>query len=77
MCKPFDELLILPNKAQKGSNFHVGLGWSKLNHSFQFLFAGLHTLSGDVMSQIVDLILEEFHTWWVLAPGCAPRSDQT
>ena len=36
------------------------LGWNNLSHSFQFLFAGPHIHSGDMMSPIVDLIPEEF-----------------
>ena len=61
MCKPFDESLIVPHQAQKGSDFHVSLGQSDLSHSFQVLFAGPHTLSGDMMSHIVYLIPEEIH----------------
>ena len=34
-------------------------------------------LFGDMMSQIVNLILEGIHTFWVLASGCAPRRNQT
>ena len=60
MCKPLDELLIVPHQAQKGSDFYVSLGWSKFGQSLQVLLAGSHTLFGDVMSQIVNLIPEEF-----------------
>ena len=45
--QPFDELLIMPHQAQKGYEFHVSVGQSELSHSFQVLFTGSHTLSGD------------------------------
>ena len=48
------------HQAQKGSDFHVSFEQSELSHSFQVLFAGPHTLSGDMTNQIVDLIPEEF-----------------
>ena len=60
MCKPFDELPVVPHQTQKGSDFHVSSWWIELSHSFKILFAGLHTIPGDMMSQIVDLIQEEF-----------------
>ena len=59
MCKPFDELLIVPYQAQEGLDFHVRSGQSKLSHSFQVLFVGPYTLFGDMMSQVVNLIPEE------------------
>ena len=58
--KTFDELPIVPHQDQKGADVCASLGWDKFHHNFQVLFAGSHTLSGDVMSQIVNLILEEF-----------------
>ena len=60
MCKPLDELPIVPHQAQVGSDFSVGLGWSKLCHHIYILLAGPHTLLGGMMGQIVNLILEEF-----------------
>ena len=60
MHKPFDKSLIVLHQAQKGLDFHVHSGKSELGHSFQVLFAWSQTLSWDVMSQIVDLIPEEF-----------------
>ena len=53
-------MLTVPHQAQKGSDFCVSLRQSKLCHSFQVLFAGPHPLFGDMMSQIVNLIVEEF-----------------
>ena len=60
MSKPLDESPIVPHKAQKGLDFCVDWGQSKLCNSFLVLFAGPHHLFGDMMNQIVNLILEEF-----------------
>ena len=73
--KPLDESPIVPHQVQKGSDFHVSSGLSELCHSFQVLFAGPHLLFGDMMSQIVNLILEEFALCGFKLSGCVPRSN--
>ena len=40
--------------------FSCKLGWREFSHSFQVPFAGHNTLSGDMMSQIVNHIPEKF-----------------
>ena len=50
----------MSHQAIKGSGFSVHLWWSKFSHSFQVLLAMSHTFLGDMLSQIVDLILAEF-----------------
>ena len=60
MCKPLDELPVVPHQAQEGSDFSVSLGWSKLCHYFSIPFARLHALLRDMMDHIVNLILKEF-----------------
>ena len=57
MSKPLDELPIVPHQAQKGLDFYVSLGRANSTTAFKL---SLLDLFGDMMSQIVNLFLEEF-----------------
>ena len=50
-------LFLLAPSPDRYFPWEIRLEWT---HSFYILLAGPHTLSGDVISQIVDLILVEF-----------------
>ena len=65
MCKPLHKLSVMSHQAPKGPDLGVGLWWSKSGYSFKVLCAGLYTFLGDVVSQVVDLILEEFTLDWL------------
>ena len=64
-CKPFDKSPVMPHQAQKGSDFHVSSAWSKFCHGLQILITGLHALLQDMMSQIVNLALDELALCWL------------
>ena len=49
----------MSHQAQKGLDFSVDLWWSEFCHSFQVSITGSYAFLGDMMSQIVDLTLEE------------------
>ena len=55
----------MPHQTQKGSDFGVSLWWSKFSHSLLVLSTGSHAFFGDMMSQVVDLILEELTLSWL------------
>ena len=55
----------MSHQAQKGSDFSVGLWWSKFSHSIQVFLAGSYTFLGGMMSQIGDLVFEEFTLGWL------------
>ena len=55
----------MSHQAKKDLDFGVGLWWSESSHSFQVLLAGLYTFLGSMMSQVVDLVLEEFTLGWL------------
>ena len=64
-CKPLNKPSIMSHQAQKGSDCSVGLWWSEFSHSFQVLLAGSYAFLGNIMSQIADLIPEEFTLGWL------------
>ena len=55
----------MSHQSQKGSDFSIGLGWSRLSHCFQVLYAASYTFLGDVVSQVVDLVLKELTFGWL------------
>ena len=55
----------MSHQSPKGLELSVRLWWSESSHSFEVLLAGLYTFLGDVVSLIVDLVLEEFTLGWL------------
>ena len=59
MHKSLYKLLIVAHKAEKGSNFHVGLGWCTFGDGSQIQIARPHTFLGDSVDQIINLFLKK------------------
>ena len=50
----------MTNQAHKGLDVSVGLGWGAFCNCLHFILTQFNTVLGDMMSQVVDLVLEEF-----------------
>ena len=57
--------LVMFHIAQKGLDLRVGLWWGKSGQRFSVFLAGSYTILGDMMSQVGDLVLEEFTLGWL------------
>ena len=55
----------MSHQAQKGSDLIIGLWGSESGISFEVLLARSYNFLGDMVSQVVDLILKEFTLGWL------------
>ena len=60
MCKSFDVPPVVNKQAQKGWDVSVGLGLGTFCNCPHIILTQFNPILGHLMSQVVDLILEEF-----------------
>ena len=76
MCKSFDEPSVVTYQAQKGSDISVGLGQCTSCDHLQVILTWSYTILQDVMTQVVDLTLEELTFVGLILRLCSQNKTQ-